>query len=91
MKYLLTLIFLGLAGNVFAAATPDFKIQKASFSAQDELQVKTQVVAQINPGPTANTKNRQIASEKSNQRPSLEERQRQLIDQEITYWKFKND
>ena len=91
MKCLLTLMLLCLASNVIAAAAPDFKVQKATFAAQDELQVKTQIEVQNVPGPTADLNNRHIASEKSNKNPSLEERQRQLIDKEIQYWKFKND
>lgn len=90
MKYLLTIILLGWAFSLAAAVTPDFKVQKATFAAQDELQVKTQLAIEVAPGPAAKNSSRHIASEKKID-PSLQERQQQLIDREIKYWKYQND
>ena len=93
MKHLLSIFVAAtlwsLAFPALAAVPPEMKVQKASFAAQEELQVKTQLEVPAAPGPTAPGKSRQIASEKN--LPSLEKRQQQLIDQEIQYWKFKNN
>ena len=92
MKHLfITMMLFGWASNLVAAVPPDLQVQAASFAAQNELQVKTQIEAPIVPGPAPEIKNRQIASEKEISKKQLEERQRQLIDQEVKYWKFKND
>jgi hypothetical protein len=87
MKLLIIAILTGISCTAWAAVPP---VQKASFSADQELKVTTTYEAPVVPGPAPAAKQRQIASE-SNPTIQWQKRQQELIGNEIQYWKYQND
>jgi hypothetical protein len=87
MKFLSIAILTGLSFNAWAAVPP---VQQETFAPDQELKVTTTFKAQVVPGPTADTKQRHIASEENNSQ-TWRQRQQELIGEEIQYWKYQNE